>query len=74
MGEPREAAISLYRPVCDAKQGWRSPYWHYDFVIRGARYRSTTRETNKAQALKVENERKPLVRKGGALFVSQQPG
>jgi integrase len=39
--------MTLYRPA-------KSPYWHYDFVIKGQRYYGTTHLADKAGARKVE--------------------
>ena len=39
--------MSLYRPA-------KSPYWHYDFTIRGERFSGSTRVADKATARQVE--------------------
>jgi hypothetical protein len=33
----------------------RSPYWHFDFKVRGHRFRGSTKATNRREAQKIEN-------------------
>jgi excisionase family DNA binding protein len=52
------AALSLYR-----RDG--SPFWQYDFAVNGQRFRGSTGETGKREALKVEDDHKQAARKRG---------
>jgi integrase len=48
--------MSLYR-----RPG--SPYWQYDFTVNGVRFRGSTGETGKREALKVEDDHKQSARR-----------
>jgi integrase len=48
--------MSLYR-----RPG--SPYWQYDFTVNGLRFRGSTGETGKREALKVEDDHKQSARR-----------
>lgn len=50
--------MSLYR-----RPG--SPYWQFDFTVNGLRFRGSTSETGKREALKVEDDHKQAARKRG---------
>lgn len=50
--------MSLYR-----RPG--SPYWQFDFTVNGQRFRGSTGETGKREALKVEDDHKQAARKQG---------
>lgn len=50
--------MSLYRRA-------GSPYWQYDFTVNGLRFRGSTGETGKREALKVEDDHKQAARKQG---------
>lgn len=50
--------MSLYR-----RPG--SPFWQYDFAVNGIRFRGSTGETGKREALKVEDDHKQAARKQG---------
>lgn len=40
-----------------------SPYWQYDFTVNGLRFRGSTGETGKREALKAEDDHKQAARK-----------
>lgn len=42
-----------------------SPYWQYDFTVNGLRFRGSTGQTGKREALKVEDDHKQAARKSG---------
>lgn len=48
--------MSLYR-----REG--SPYWQFDFTVNGLRFRGSTGETGKREALKVEDDHKQTARR-----------
>ena len=48
--------MSLYR-----REG--SPFWQYDFTVNGLRFRGSTGETGKREALKVEDDHKQAARR-----------
>jgi integrase len=50
--------MSLYR-----REG--SPYWQYDFTVNGQRFRGSTGEAGKRDALKVEDDHKQAARRQG---------
>lgn len=42
-----------------------TPFWQYDFTVNGLRFRGSTGETGKREALKVEDDHKQAARKAG---------
>lgn len=42
-----------------------SPFWQYDFTVNGLRFRGSTGETGKREALKVEDDHKQAARRQG---------
>jgi integrase len=46
----------------------RSPYWHFDFKMRGHRFRGSTKATNKREAQKVESAEREKARATVAQF------
>lgn len=46
----------------------RSPYWHFDFKVRGHRFRGSTKTANRREAQKVETAERAKARETVAQF------
>ena len=56
--------MSLYRPR--PRKGYRSPFWYYDFQVRGVRYTGSTGEKNKIDARQKESEKRKEAKAGNS--------
>jgi len=68
--------MALYRPTWRAPDGkWeKSPFYHFDFVYHGKRYRGSTEEKAKPKAREVESRKRQEARASGAMIQIQPIG